>query len=164
MPRRPPAFAFVLGFAGLIPFVAGAFGAVAWTDALQSDRALAALVAYGAVILAFLGGVHWGFVLQPSAAEAEVAAARTRSRLVFGVAPSLVGFAALLMQMLGLAALALALLLAGFVTVTAIEVSLDRRGRLPPGYMLLRWILSIIVALLLATVLVVRLSGARLTF
>ncbi len=164
MPSRPPLLAVLLGATGVVPFLACALGVVASTDAAESSRFLLALVGYGAVILAFLGGVHWGFVLSPVPGDAEVAAGRTRYRLLLGVTPSLVGWVALLLMMIGLPDLALALILAGFVAVTAAEVELNRRGLLPPGYMLLRWILSIVVALLLATVLVLRLVGGRIIF
>lgn len=164
MPRRPPVLAYILGVAGLIPFLVCSFGAVATTNPTQATRSMAALVGYGAVILAFLGGVHWGFVLSPVPGDADVAAGRTRYRLVLGIAPALVGWLALLLLLLALWDVAVALLLAGFVAVTAAEVELNRRGQLPPGYMVLRWALSIVVALLLATVLVLRLVGARLIF
>jgi hypothetical protein len=48
-----------LGYAGLIPFVAGA--ALAWQLPHESRPfAAVALSAYAAVIVSFLGGIHWG--------------------------------------------------------------------------------------------------------
>jgi hypothetical protein len=166
MHRHLPTTAWLLGVAGLIPFVACALGAIGSFDAAQSARCLGGLIAYGAVILAFLGGVHWGFVLGAVAPEAfAVRAARERYRLVFGVLPSLAGWLALLLLLLlGQAELALATLIAGFVATTAAEAELRRRGLMPPGYMWLRWGLSIVVVLLLATVLTVRLVGGRIIF
>ena len=60
-PQPSPAIpiALWLGYAGLIPFVAGA--ALAWL--LQPEWrpfTTAALSAYAAVIVSFLGGIHWG--------------------------------------------------------------------------------------------------------
>lgn len=133
-------------------------------NAIEANRYLAALVGYGAVILAFLGGVQWGFVLSPLPGDTEAAAGRSRGRLVLAVAPSLVGWAALLVLLVGLADLSIAILLAGLIAFTAAEIQLNRRGLMPSGYMLLRWILSIVVALLLATTLVVRLIGGRVVF
>ena len=59
--RPSPAvpIALWLGYAGLIPFVAGA--GLSWL--LQPDLrpyAIAALAAYAATIVSFLGGIYWG--------------------------------------------------------------------------------------------------------
>jgi hypothetical protein len=164
MPTRPPLLAYGLGFAGLIPFLVCSLASIAGNGPADTARYLTALIGYAAVILAFLGGVHWGFVLSPMPGDPDVAAGRTRARLVLGVAPSLVGWLALLLLLLNLADVSLAVLLAGFVAVTASEARLNRLGRLPPGYMPLRWILSIVVILLLSTTLVVRLVGGHIMF
>ncbi len=166
MHRRLPPLAVLLGIAGLIPFVAAALGALGSTDPARAARSIGALVAYGAVILAFLGGVLWGFVLGGPAPEAyAVRAARERYRLVFGALPALVGWVALLAQLLlGLPDVALAILIAAFVAAVAVEADLRRRGLVPAGYMWLRWGLSIVVVLILATVLTLRLVGGRVIF
>ena len=101
-PDTPPA-ARALGLAGLIPFWVAAL-AVAFAEGEIEVAALRAQVAYGAVILTFLGGVHWGLALR---APHEAGWAR----LGWGVLPSLVGWVALLMAprpALALLALALA--------------------------------------------------------
>jgi hypothetical protein len=85
----PPA-ARLLGFSGLIPFVAAAAGALIADSALQ-DMSLRALVAYGAVILSFLGGVRWGLAI------AQTDATALWKPLVISVLPSLLGWAALLL-------------------------------------------------------------------
>ena len=156
MNRRLPPLAILLGAAGLLPFLACALGAVATTDG-TAQRLLLALIAYGAVILAFLGGVHWGFELggPPSVAE--------RARLVGGVLPSLVGWAALLIPLVAAPEIGLAVLLGGFVVMTGFEARARRRGLVPPGYMGLRWGLSVVVAAVLAAVLVLRLTGLHVT-
>lgn len=84
----PDELARALGLAGLLPFVAAA--ALAWwPQLLPGLDARAALAAYGAVIVSFLGGIHWGLVMRgvrPSA-----------GRLLWGVTPSLLAWAALLL-------------------------------------------------------------------
>ncbi len=164
MRPRLPLAALLLGLAGLIPFIATALGALGSTDGTRAVRSLTALVAYGAVVLAFLGGVHWGFVLGVPAPEAyAVRAARERYRLGLGVLAPLVGWFALLMLLVvGWPELGVAVLIAGFVALVAAEAELRRRGLMPPGYMWLRWGLSIVVVLILATVLTLRLLGARI--
>ena len=60
LPDVPPAAA-VLGLAGVLPFVAAAVGSL--QPGPLGAFALTALIAYGAVILSFLGGIHWGMAI-----------------------------------------------------------------------------------------------------
>ena len=101
----PPPMAWRLGYGGLLPFVLGA--ALVW---LTSGEPLlwvsAALAAYAAVIVSFLGGIHWGLVMR-----SEADAAAQRSALLWGVTPSLVAWMGVLMPPhAGLFILGLALL------------------------------------------------------
>lgn len=165
MRPRLPLAALLLGLAGLLPFIGTALGALSGTDA-NAGRFLAALIAYAALILSFLGGVHWGFVLGVPAPEAYAArAARERYRLVLGVLPALVGWLALIVTtVLSLPEAGVAVLIAGFVALVAAEAELRRGNLMPAGYMWMRWGLSIVVVLILATVLTVRLLGGRIIF
>lgn len=78
-----------LGYAGLIPFIAGA--ASVWATRATPFGALAVFVvqAYAATIVAFLGGVHWGPALRDGG--------RDRVLLVWGVAAQLAAWLALLL-------------------------------------------------------------------
>ena len=62
MHKPLPPLALILGIAGIIPFAVFSIASVGESpgSALTATRGL---VGYGAVILAFLGGVHWGFTL-----------------------------------------------------------------------------------------------------
>lgn len=124
-----PAPARLLGPAGLIPFAGLAIGVWAgW------DGAAAALAAYGATILAFLGAVHWGLALR--APEAERWAEGWR--LGLGVMPALVAWVALLLPLrAGLGLLAL-----GILATAAAEAAAARRGLVPESYLKLRFLLS----------------------
>jgi hypothetical protein len=85
-----PAGAQALGFGGLVPFVAAAAAMMLLPDGGSRDLAARILVGYGAVILSFLGGVHWGLVLRDRPAEAF-------RPLTMAVLPSLAGWATLLL-------------------------------------------------------------------
>ncbi len=75
-----------LGYGGLIPFVAGA--ALLWLVPLETRGfAAAALSAYAAVIVSFLGGIHWGIGFRDG----------TPWLFLWGVVPSLLAAAALLL-------------------------------------------------------------------
>lgn len=54
-----PTIVRILGYAGLIPFIGLAF-MVQLADSPNDLIALESLVAYGAVIVSFLGALHWG--------------------------------------------------------------------------------------------------------
>ncbi len=142
--RRPP-LAALLGLGGLIPFIA--CGVIAVTGGHDASlRGTMALLAYGAVILSFLGAVHWGLALaEPGAGN--------RARLAGGVVPALVGWLALLVVMFGLIELALVMLIVGFAGTMMVEAAAGRRGRLPIGYVRLRWVLTTVVVLVLVCVL-----------
>lgn len=78
-----------LGYGGLIPFVGLTF--LMWIADLQLVEFLGhALAAYAALIVSFLGGIHWGvgFVRQDG---------HTRLQFLWGITPSLLGWLAVLM-------------------------------------------------------------------
>ncbi len=86
---EPNRLAWLLGLAGLLPFLVCA--ALQWfTPPGWRMLASSALLAYGAVIVSFLGGIHWGLAMrEPQAPTA---------RLVWGVMPSLLGWVAVLLD------------------------------------------------------------------
>ena len=149
MTRQLPVLAVLLGLAGLLPFIG--CGLLAVTP--SGERGAQALAAYGAVILAFLGGVHWGFALLEPSGRGE------RLRLSLGVLPSLVGWVALLLSIAVNADAGLGLLLIGFVATTLVEARGAAAGLIPSGYIRLRYGLSGLVVTVLTIVLVLRLIG-----
>jgi hypothetical protein len=78
-----------LGYLALLPFVVGAL--VVWL--VRDDArgyATAGLSAYAAVVIAFIGGIHWGFGFRQTAPAT--------SLFTWGVVPALVACIALVMQ------------------------------------------------------------------
>ena len=88
--RGPSLWARRLGYGGLIPFVG--LAAALWV-ARPGDWPLAgaALLGYGAIIVGFLGAIHWGLLMRPGAAQPLPA-------LLWGVTPSLLSWVALLLD------------------------------------------------------------------
>lgn len=77
-----------LGHAGLLPFVAGA--ALVWLVRPEvHPYAALALSAYAAVVVSFLGGIHWGLAMREREPPALL--------LGWGVVPSLVAWLAVMM-------------------------------------------------------------------
>lgn len=155
MNTRLPSAAVLLGTAGVLPFLGLALAALSQGEP-EATRLVGLLVAYGAVILSFLGAVHWGLVLAAPQAEQPLL------RLSLGVVPALAGWMALWLDQTGVPAMALALLTAAFLVVVGVERSFADRGWLPGGYLWLRYMLTLVVVLILATVLALRLIGARI--
>ena len=82
-PARP------LGYFGLVPFAAGAL--VMWLGGPElAGFAERAVLAYGAVILSFMGAVHWGLAMHS-------AHPRRNRQLALSVVPALVAWVALLL-------------------------------------------------------------------
>ena len=137
-PLRIPSSALLLGAAGALPFVALALAShLAFVDARDLIRS--GLVAYGAVILSFLGGIAWGLAIgEPFGRAGKVA---LWGRLGISVVPSLLGWSALFMpHAIGLTLLALC-----FLMVFAIDVRFARRGWAPRWYPKLRLPLTVVV-------------------
>jgi hypothetical protein len=153
--RNLPPIAIALGAAGLVPFMLLGLGAVG-ANADRSFGAAEALVGYGAVILAFLGGVHWGFTLSETGDQTAV-----RARLALGVVPSLVGWLAILCGIVGLPVSSIIVLIAGFIGTLVMEFHAQKRDLLPAGYLALRTVLTCVVVPILAAVLVIRMIGGH---
>jgi hypothetical protein len=132
-----PKVAFWLGFAGLIPFAAIIVVGLLRAAPLY-DVSLQALLAYGAVILSFLGGIRWGLAI------ATTDPADLFGPLSLSVAPALLGWIALLVPLsTGLVMLAL-----GFAAMLIADLRLSIA---PYWYRSLRLPLSVgaIVSLLM---------------
>ncbi|MEQ8665159.1 MAG: DUF3429 domain-containing protein [Rhodospirillales bacterium] len=136
----PPA-AVVLGGAGLLPFAALAMSShFPWLPA--HGLSVTAIVAYGAVIVSFLGGIQWGFAagLPGSGPDA--------GKLALSTLPSLMGWSALLVEN----SVGLLILAASFVGVLLTDIAWHRRGWTPAWYPKLRFPLTLgVVTLLLVT-------------
>jgi len=145
--KKVPVSAAWLGGLGALPFI-GLASAMPFLTGAPRSLVADALVAYGATILSFLGGIHWGLAI---VSQGGVGRARLPARLIFSVVPSLVAWAALLVaDTTGLFILALAV-----AAMLWVDLRATRVGEAPPWYPNLRIPLTCIVvaALLLGAVL-----------
>ncbi|GEN29505.1 hypothetical protein HVA01_31510 [Halovibrio variabilis] len=138
--------AWLLGIAGLLPFI-GASVLAWWAPAVWQVTAIYGFTYYSAVILSFLGGVHWGSALQ-------VPRPGNTRRLLLAMVPSLIAWPALLFDIVT----GLWVLLAGFMLIGGYDLSREGREGFPSWYFKLRGLLSVVVVLLHCVVLL-RLSG-----
>ncbi len=140
-----PSTAAWLGYSGLLPFVVLALGILA--DNQQATLFSAALIAYGAVILSFVGALHWGFAMALGEFNTESGHRRRSESLLWSVVPALLAWPALLVP----TAPASALLIAGFIAHYGQDRRLAAFARLPAWYLPMRLRLTVFACLCLAT-------------
>lgn len=148
-----PLLAILLSILGLVPFVVCGLAALGPNSAAASQM-MSALLSYAALVLAFAGGVHWGFELQSPQSDAGIG----RVRLALAIAGPLVGWVAALLAMAAAWA-ALIVLIVGYIGAVLLEQEAARRGLLPPRYPWLRWGFTLVAVAMLVTVLTLHLLG-----
>jgi hypothetical protein len=154
-----PLLVILLSILGLVPFVVCGLAALG-PDPAASARMLSGLIGYAAVILAFAGGIHWGFELQSRQQVAFV----QRARLGLGIIPPLVGWIALLLPLVAAPWVSLILLIAAYIGAVLVEQEAGRRDLLPPRYLWLRWGFTLVAVAMMVTVLTLRLLGQTIIF
>ena len=130
-----PGLVAVLGYGGLIPFLACVFGQLSGLFAEQISW-LFLLVAYGAVILSFVGALHWGFAMTIAGLSLD----RRQQAYLWSVIPALIGFLAMAIPM----RMGCSLLILGFALAYWRDIDLASRVSLPSWYLKLRVRLSIV--------------------
>ena len=140
-----PSAAAWLGGLGIIPFVGLSLATPFASDALKAQLSFA-LMAYGAIILSFLGGIHWGLAIG-GVPQSDNTLWR---RIALSILPSLVAWAALLAP----SSIGFLVLAAAFVAMLLVDIRASRVNEVPAWYPKLRWPLScgVVAALLLGTI------------
>lgn len=142
--RHVPPMPRLLGLMGLIPFLVGGVGV--WLPLLGDLRfALPIMVlAYGALIASFLGGVRWGTAMQNDKADSQP------RHLVLSIVPSLVALVAFLLPM----PQAFALLIVLFTAQAVLDTLAADSGDVMGWYKPLRLWLSCIACAAMVSLLV----------
>jgi uncharacterized membrane protein len=135
----PPRHVALLGYGGLLPFV-GLLLLILFS-AHYRPFLTQALVAYGAVILSFVGALHWGFAMTLQDLHAD----QCRERFIWSVIPALIAWPALLLP----APLGLLLLIFGFVAHYWQDRRLVKAATLPAWYLPMRLRLTLVASLCL---------------
>lgn len=132
--ETPPKMALRLGYAGLIPFAVLALAIVLFRqESFLQESAGMALLAYGAVILSFLGGVHWGRTLYEPDSDLQA------RDFLLSVLPSVFGWCCLLLP---LASAGVLLLILGYIWQISIDLKAVRQNILPGWFGRLRVLLT----------------------
>lgn len=121
-----------LGYGGLLPFVALAVALWVGNSDSNSNSSLwrEALVSYGAVILSFVGALHWGFAMT----QVDMTTHQRTHCFVWSVVPALMAWVALLMT----PKYAISLLVTGFLIHFWQDRHLVKVVDLPAWYLPLR--------------------------
>jgi len=164
--RQPFTIAVLISLVGLLPFLV--LGATVLLSPLEAQAAIEVLISYSAVVLSFIGAVHWGFALRDTAHPVNGVAlppamlGAERELLIFGIIPALIAWASLsVMIHFQMPALALFMVLAGFFITIVVETIGRGRGVVAANYLFLRWAVSVVVLVVLLTVLGAVLAGIR---
>ena len=134
----------LLGFGGLLPFV---ILAAATMMELHTPfaPAHALLIGYGAVILSFVGALHWGAQLSADKLSADKLSA---GPFIWSVVPALIGWVALMLP----AKLGAFCLIGGLVMCWGYDMRLIRKKEWPSFMGALRTILTAIACLSLGVI------------
>ncbi len=126
-----PVLALVLGYAGLVPFLAGAVEL--WLlPGFMTDFVEAALLAYAAGILSFMGAIHWGLAMRSHRDIVNL-------QLGLSVVPALLGWLALMLPV----TLAYPLLIVAFLALYFFDLQAVRLSMAPLWYPTLRLPLTV---------------------
>jgi len=154
-----PWLAILLSALGLVPFIVCGLAALG-PDPDTAARMLDALIGYAAVVLAFIGGIQWGFELQSDQQQKSV----SRARLALGILPLLVGWICLMLPVVVAPWVSLVVLIIAYIAVVLAEHEAARRNLLPPRYLWVRWGFTVVAVAVLVTVLTLRLTGLTIRF
>ena len=127
--RDAPKLALWLGYSGLAPFAICAVAAHGNTPTISAYGLIGA-ANYGAVILSFVGAIHWGLAMKGD---------RNVYWFSWSVTPALLAWAAVSLLDVRLSVLALA---PAFTLAWSIDRQAFQRGLLPAWYMRLRHVLT----------------------
>ena len=157
-----PISAILLSILGLAPFIGCGLAALG-PHVGSAGRMLTALLAWGALVLAFTGGLHWGLVLRETGtgppAVPEATNRRPHAHVAMAVLPLVLGWVALLLPLVAAAWLGLLLLIAAYVAALAAELRWARLCAWPAHYLWLRCGFTIVAVAMLITVMTLRLLG-----
>ena len=125
-----------LGYAGLIPFIVFSIGS--WFQLPMISDSTYILTAYAAIILSFMGAIHWGIAMSSSEDQ-------NGKYFIASVIPGLIAWLALLMPQ----RYAIILLMIGFVALIIYDWSVEKPQRLPGWYIPMRNRLTLVVVMCL---------------
>jgi Protein of unknown function (DUF3429) len=137
--EKLPTIVSLLGYGGLIPFISLALATL--LDNGHASIWREALFAYGAVILSFVGALHWAFAMM-----SPTLSSRQRNGVyIWSVMPALIGWLAILLPLKP----ASSLLVLGFIAQYWQDMRLAKNVVLPDWFLPLRFRLTLVAVVCL---------------
>lgn len=160
-----PISAILLSVLALAPFIGCGLGALD-SHAATADHMLTGLIGWGALVLAFIGGLHWGLAMRDPDPAVRPATWERKRNVLIGLAALLpvLGWVALMLPVAAPSWLALLLVIAGYIATLVVEHQAGARAVLPSGYLTVRWAFTVVAVAMLTTVLTLRLLGKTIVF
>lgn len=132
---RPPSLAVGIAMAALVPFVTGALGLWVTPEAWR-EWVMRELLAFAAVVLAFMGAIHWGLAMR-----ADESSEGAPMQLGLSVIPPLLGWLALSLP----TNLAIPVFFFAFGTLYFADIWAVKQGLAPAWYTRLRRPASLVI-------------------
>lgn len=129
-----------LGYAGLIPFITFSIGC--WIKIPYLYNTVYALITYAAIILSFMGAIHWGMAMSKTDNKQS-------KYFITSVLPALAAWFSLLIPEF----FSLIVLLTGFLLLISYDLAVEKSQGFPNWYIPMRIRLTFIVLLSLITAL-----------
>lgn len=149
-----PPLLILLSILGLLPYILLGLAALG-PHADSAGRMMSAFVAWSAIVLTFIGGVHWGLVLR----DTDPAQPFRGVRAGLAVLALIIGWVALMLPIVAPSWLALVVLIVGYVGALVAEHHAGQQNLLPPRFLWARWAFTLVAAAMLITVLTLHLLG-----
>ena len=124
----------ILGYAGLIPFIIFSIGS--WVEIPYLHNTLYVLITYAAIILSFMGAIHWGMAMSKTDNN-------QNKYFITGVIPALVAWISLLIP----ESFSLIILFIGFILLISYDIAVEKSLGFPNWYIPMRIRLTFIVLL-----------------
>lgn len=149
--HREPRIVFWLGYGGLVPFVV--LSSLSAFDVANAALWRGALIGYGAVILSFVGALHWAFAMVQPAMSARL----RNACFVWSVVPALLAWIVIVLPTFVIFSQSRlntftqsALLVAGFLIHYIQDTRMSVVTKFPPWYLPLRLKLTAVACICLA--------------
>lgn len=123
---------YILGLLGLLPFSFGAW--LSWQLEAHQGVALKMMLIYAALIITFIGALHWGRVMARETAQGQARSVW----LIWSIIPCMAAFSLLYMS----AQVALIAAILVLFTCLGVDLLAYRKGGMPPWMMRLRLLLT----------------------
>ncbi len=141
--KRIPFIYFVLGILSPLPLIIMALFILFYPASIPLPKLMVLFVSYAAVILSFMGGIHWMLAIQkPIVYLQEDDGETSIKRLLLSVVPCIIGEITILAILYNYILTSLIILMLSYYFLLFYEKNSYLPTELPNGYFSVRWIIT----------------------